>query len=421
MVKATEIVVTSRYYCDNIFVANTTYICNLGLKYTVKYMGDDILLDFESFYQKAVKNRNRRKIFEVIQGKKKITKLDISKKLNLSITTISSNIREMSEMGLISEHGYENSTGGRKAQIIEYLPDARFSLGMELKESHARLILVNLDCAVKKEKYYNAIDTAHLIDECQRLVEDFLSDFRDRKNILGLGISLPGTVNMKTLLLETAPNMHVADISFKELEKKLGVPVFIANEANCSAYGEYEYNDNFKSPLFYISITEGIGSAIIIDKKLYSGSNHRAGEVGHISIDCNSDKICSCGNNGCWELFASERALERIYMEETGIKPESIDSIFTKIDDFSVKQVIRKYAEFVAVGIRNLMMTFDPSFIVIGGNISRFEKELLPAIKDHVFKNNEFYSDKDVEIEFSKLKENSGIIGAALFPIKNML
>ena len=66
-------------------------------------------------------------------------------------------------------------------------------------------------------------------------------------------------------------------------------------------------------------------------------------------------------------------------------------------------------------------MIFDPSFIVIGGNISKYEKELLPAIKKHVFENNEFYTEKDIKIEFSRLKENSGIIGASLFPIKNML
>ena len=379
------------------------------------------MLDLDSFYQKVVKNNNRKKIFRVIQEKKRVTKLDISRILNLSITTVSSNIKDMVQIGLISERGFEDSTGGRKAQVIEYLPDSRFSLGMELKETHARIVLTNLDSAIIKEKYFDAIDTNILIDECRRITESFLENFDKRDRIMGLGISLPGTVNMKTSVLENAPNMHVSNVSFKKLEEDLNMPVYIGNEANCSAYGEYEYNDTFKSPLFYISVTEGIGSAIIIDRKLYNGKNHRAGEIGHISIDCNGDKLCSCGNTGCWELFASERALEKSFADATCSNISNIDEIFKRISEPVVKKLIMNYAKYLAVGIRNLLMIFDPSFIVIGGNISKYEKELLPAVKKHVFENNEFYTEKDIKIEFSRLKENSGIIGASLFPVKNML
>ncbi|MBP7902328.1 MAG: ROK family transcriptional regulator [Spirochaetes bacterium] len=379
------------------------------------------MLELDSFYQKVVKNNNRKKIFRVIQEKKRVTKLDISRILNLSITTVSSNIKEMVNIGLISERGFEDSTGGRKAQVIEYLPDSRFSLGMELKETHARIILTNLDSAILKERCFDAIDTNILIDECRRITESFLSDFAQRDRIMGLGISLPGTVNMKTSVLETAPNMHVSNVSFKKLEEDLKMPVYIGNEANCSAYGEYEYNDTFQSPLFYVSVTEGIGSAIIIDRKLYNGKNHRAGEIGHISIDCNGDRLCSCGNTGCWELFASERALEKAFAEATGSKVSGVDDVFERINEPVVKDVIMRYSAYLAVGIRSLLMIFDPSFIVIGGNISKYGKELLPAVKKHVFDKNEFYTEKDVKIEFARLKENSGIIGAALFPIKNML
>jgi predicted NBD/HSP70 family sugar kinase len=379
------------------------------------------LLDLESFYQKVVKNNNRKKIFRVLREKKRTTKLDISRILNLSITTVSSNIKEMSSDGLITISGFEDSTGGRKAQIIEYLPDSRFSIGMELKESHARLILTNLDCKIIKECSFDTIDTNILIDECKRIVSLFIGDFNERDRIIGLGISLPGTVNVQTSVLETAPNMYVNNICFKELGEYLQMPVYIENEANCSAYGEYEYNDTFKSPLFYISITEGIGGAIIIDRKLYNGKNHRAGEIGHVSINYDSEKVCSCGNTGCWELYASERALEKSFAIATGDNAHDLDTIFNRMSEPAVKEVITKYARYLAIGIRNLLMTFDPSCIIIGGSISKYEKKLLPIIKEYIFMNNDFYTEKDIEIEFSQLRENSGIIGAALFPIENMV
>ncbi|MCG8572589.1 MAG: winged helix-turn-helix domain-containing protein, partial [Spirochaetes bacterium] len=106
------------------------------------------MLELDGFYQRIVKNINRKKIFRLIRKRKKITKLEISQELKLSITTVSSNVKELLDSGLIKESGYEESTGGRKAQRLEYLPDARYSIGLELKENHGRIILTDLDCNI---------------------------------------------------------------------------------------------------------------------------------------------------------------------------------------------------------------------------------------------------------------------------------
>jgi predicted NBD/HSP70 family sugar kinase len=82
--------------------------------------------------------------------------------------------------------------------------------------------------------------------------------------------------------------------------------------------------------------------------------------------------------------------------------------------------MIQKYAEYCSIGIRNLLMIFDPKFIIIGGNISHYRDILLPLIRDNVFEDNNFFNEDDLEIVFSQLEGNSGIIGSAMFPIDSL-
>lgn len=349
-----------------------------------------------------------------------ITKLEISQILGLSITTVSSNIKELIRKGFIKESGYGESTGGRKAQLLEYLPDSRYSIGLELKENHGRVILADLDCNIIKEKVYTDLDLSNLVKCTIRILNSFIEEVNAGDKLLGIGISLPGTVDVEKSILESAPNMGIKRADLSKLRLAFGVPVFMDNEANCSAYGEYEFMELEDQPLFFISVTEGIGGAIIVDKKLYNGKNHRAGEIGHITINFEGEN-CSCGNKGCWERYASVRALERMISRKGLTEFSGLDEIFSAYSkNDAMKKIIDEYAANISYGIRNLLMIFDPSIIIIGGEICRYENQLLPEIKRNVFQNNDFYVETDVDIVFSVLKENSGIIGAVLFVIDNI-
>lgn len=369
--------------------------------------------ELDGFYQKVVKNNNKKQIFRLIRKKKKITKLDLSLQLKLSITTISSNIKEMKEDGLIKESGFEESTGGRKAVVIEYIPDARYSIGVEVKEDHGRVIIIDLDCNIIKEEVFNSIDLLNFESSMISILKNVIENSGLEDKLLGIGISLPGTINIAKNILESAPNMGLHNVDLNTLCNFFDVPVYIDNEANCSAYGEYEFREIENEDLFFVSITEGIGGAIIINKKLYNGKDHRAGEVGHITINFEGEN-CSCGNKGCWECYGSLKALGKIYKRNTGKELKMLKNLFENLDSGEVKEVLKTYAGNIAIGIRNLLMIFDPSYIIIGGEICHFENVMLPQIKKYVFKNNDFYSENDVEILFSGLRGNSGIMGAAL-------
>ncbi len=378
------------------------------------------LESYEGFYQKIIKSNNRKKIFNLLRNERKLTKQEISTLLNISITTVSSNIKALMNKGFVKESGFEENTGGRRASIIEFIPCSRYSIGIEFHENSGRIVLTNLDYEIIKEKPIYNLDLSNLVDDTINNINDFLDKTIDRSKIIGIGISLPGTVNVKEKVLEHAPNMNISYIDFTKIESLFNMPVYVDNEANCSAYGEYKYRDITKGAVFYISITEGVGGAIIINKDLHSGKNHRAGEIGHMTINFDGE-ICSCGNKGCWELYSSEKSLKKMYKKITGKEASSIDDIFSQYhNDKKINGLIKKYAEYCAIGIRNLLMIFDPKFIIIGGNISHYRDILLPLIKNHVFEDNNFFNEEDLEIVFSQLEGNSGIIGSAMFPIDSL-
>jgi predicted NBD/HSP70 family sugar kinase len=375
---------------------------------------------YDGFYQKIIKSNNRKKIFNLLRNERKLTKQEISTMLSISITTVSSNIKALLKNGFVRESGFEESTGGRKATIIEFIPNSRYTIGVEFHENTGRIVLTNLDHEILKEKILDELDLSNLVDEIIKHINGFLDKMIDREKIIGVGISLPGTVNVNDKILEHAPNMNISNVDFNKVETMLGMPVFVDNEANCSAYGEYKLRDITKGAVFYVSITEGIGGAIIIDKDLYSGKNHRAGEIGHMTINFDGER-CSCGNKGCWELYSSENSLKKKYKEITGKIPSTIGEIFSQYHaNDRVKKMIKEYALSISIGIRNLLMIFDPKFIIIGGNISHYNDILLPLIKDNVFSDNHFFDESDLEIVFSQLGGDSGIIGATMFPIDSL-
>ncbi len=375
------------------------------------------MIEIEGVYQKVVKNSNRRKIYNCIRKNRKITKLDLTRELDLSITTVTSNVRALQSDGFVSESGFDDSTGGRKAQIVEFVSDAAFSIGLELKENHARIALFNLDLAICDEVSHDSVDTARICDECRRIISVF-AEKHQQKKILGAGISIPGVIDVERWLLVNAPNMGIENTDLSALRNAFPFPVFLENEAKCAAYAEFD-DSEIEDSLCYVSITEGIGGALIIKNRVVSGTHHRAGEIGHLSIDYKG-RPCQCGRTGCWEQYASEKALVQLLRSKTD-DYRGLDDAFARYeDDARLREAINEYAGFIAAGITNLVLIFDPGAIIIGGTVAKYSAVLLPLIFSKVTSDSHFFGKSDLQLSFSGLGGNAGLKGAALFPLRNM-
>ena len=376
--------------------------------------------------QEIIRGSNRKKILSLIAEKREYTKQNISKEVGVSIPTVITNIKELIAKGLVEEAGVAGSTGGRKPIIVRFLPNSKYSFGVEFTLNNVRVILTNLDATIKYDNSFQVgdfKDVDYIIEKIHEIIDSVLEEKKiNNEDILGIGFSLPGTVNEESLILELAPNIAIKNVDFNRFSQILKFPIYLENEANSAAFGELRLGIAKKMRnLVYLSINEGIGAGLVIEDHLYKGKNKRAGEIGHMTIVPNG-KPCNCGRKGCLEQYASKKSLLEDY------NCDSLKPIYTLKEFFSkVKQkeslailVLEKYISFLAIGIQNIVLMFDPHYVVLGGEISDFSGYYLKELKEKVFVENSFYDCSSLRIFTSKLKGNSSILGAALLSMQNL-
>ena len=376
--------------------------------------------------QETIKITNQKKIIQLLYKEKQLTKQVISKTIKVSIPTVISNVKELIKQGFLDETEVGESSGGRKPAIVRFLPNGRYSFGVLVSKEQVRIILTNLNFNVIAEKIIDVTDKAgdfnSIIVEISKKIASIISTNNiPLDKILGVGFSLPGTVNEEELLLKNAPNLKLKNIWFKKFECDFPIPLFVENEANASAYAEAFINFNYgKSSLVFISITEGIGTGIIITDDLYKGYNKRAGEFGHMTI-IKDGKKCNCGKRGCWELYASKKALLDEYKKAYNTKNDSLKDFMemSKTDD-KAKKILNTYLDFLAEGIKNIILALDPGCIIIDGEISDYKSLIEIELKEKIFQQNDFYDKKECNVSFSNLEGNASIFGAALLPMRKL-
>ncbi len=371
-----------------------------------------------------IKESNRKKIIALLLEKNEITKLDISRKLDISITTVSTNITELKNEGIVEDVRSIESTGGRKAIAIKLNENCRYSIGVALTPKHIKISLVNL----KKEIIEN-ISIRHKNDGIENIIallSEKLDIIMKKHNIsceklLGLGISLPGTVDFKEGIIKYSYLLGVKGFNLKARFEYLNIPVYVDNEANLSAYYEFLNRKDILRNLLYISITEGLGLGIIINGKIYRGDNNSSGEMGHMKIAINGKK-CKCGARGCLEAYTSMNSLIDNYNEATSLNIMDIDDFeYTYIQKDEVAQkVLDKYLKILALGISNLIMILDPNSVIIGGDINSLLKDKIEVIKTNIYKDNIFTDETSCNVSIASFKE-SYLLGAAMMPIEEFL
>lgn len=248
-----------------------------------------------------------------------------------------------------------------------------------------------------------------------------------------IGIGTPGIANSKTGIIEYSNNLGFKDTPMVEyITEFIGrndTPVYIENDANAAAYGEYVAGaaKGAKNAVC-ITLGTGVGGGIIINGKIYAGSNFAGAEIGHTVIEVDGAQ-CSCGRKGCFEAYSSATGLIRMSKEAMEMFPDSIMNKMaeekgkvtarTSFDamragDKAAKDVVDKYIKYLAAGITNTINIFQPDILCIGGGVCNEGDPLLLPMKELVAK--EVYtrnSPKNCEIVIAKLGNDAGIIGAA--------
>jgi glucokinase len=248
-------------------------------------------------------------------------------------------------------------------------------------------------------------------------------------NIEAFGMGVPGIcVNG---VIPFCTNLHWHNVPIAEAWKKYTVmPLYVDNDANCAALAESVAGvSSDVSDSVFLTLGTGLGSGIILGGKLRSGTHGIGGELGHITVAIDGVP-CTCGKSGCLERYTAGTALVRLGVEALTNAPDStlftstggdpsrmtakIVSDAAKAGDKTAAEIFDKYADYLAIGINNIISFIDPEMVVLGGGVSRAGQFLLDKVNEHLPKYIFFKGLPYARIELARLGNEAGIIGAAL-------
>lgn len=249
--------------------------------------------------------------------------------------------------------------------------------------------------------------------------------------VVATSIMVPGAVDAAKAVVLQAPNLpSLVNFELKaELERRLGWPVFLENDANAAAVGEM-WMGAARGCRDVISVTlgTGVGGGVILDGKLWRGSHGSAGEIGHTTVDPFSGLKCKCGNTGCLELFASATAIVRMTREnlaslpkpgfpDSTLKSEALTAAQVydagRNGDELALAVFKRFGMYLGIGLANLINLIDPQIIVISGGAVNgwdlFAPEMYRQVEERAFRT----TAQQVKIARAECGDNAGLLGAA--------
>ena len=377
--------------------------------------------------KQLIKELNRAIVINTILNYGPISRTRISEFTDLGLSTVSNIVADLIKKELIYETGEEESSGGRRAILLEFNCNDRFVLGIKIGLDGIIVGLVNM-----KSKVLDQYFIPSPVKNSEKIVlEVLIKAIRDLINknhiktekIVGCGIGVSGLVNQKEGILVFSKILGWKKIRFKELlEKEFDFPIFIDKDVNVLTLAEKRFGVGKKINNFIcITIGKGVGAGIVINGDIYHGSYGGAGDFGHIIID-KDGPLCYCGKRGCLETFSSDQfiinKIKEALSDQQGTIIKDLNSITVDTvlkaaqegDEVS-KNIFQEVGENLAIGIVNLISLFDPELIVVGGEGVKAGELIFPTMRKVVRDN--FPYKKEIKIVPLQPGEEGWIIGAA--------
>lgn len=254
-----------------------------------------------------------------------------------------------------------------------------------------------------------------------------------KQAVVAASIMVPGAVDSDNAVVLQSPNLpSLVNYALKaELEKRLGWPVFLENDANAAAVGEM-WLGAARGCRDVVSVTlgTGVGGGVILDGKLWRGSHGSAGEIGHTAVDPFSGLKCKCGNTGCLEMFASATAIVRMTQENLSLYPQSqltndgltAEKVYEAAcsGDELALAIFGRVGTYLGIALANLINLLDPQVIVFAGGVVNgwdlFAEEMYRQVEERAFRT----ISQQVKIARAECDDNAGLLGAARLALNGL-
>ncbi len=392
----------------------------------------------------AMRDMNLTLILNTLHDKAPLSRAALANLTGLNKATVSSIVKVLLTNGLIRESGTNGSSTevGRPAINLEPDPTAGYFIGVEIGVGFISIITVNFSIEIISRRYESTLTYYSQEKIIERLLFLLMESKQQIDNmqrpLFGIGIGVPGLVDIANGILLFAPNLGWQDVPLRRLvEDVLDVPVYLANEANLAALGESVFGAGQDcNNMLYVSSGMGLGGGVILNGRLVEGATGFAGEVGHMLVERNG-RCCNCGSRGCWETVAGQKALfhrveEAIQAGHSSWITTKIESDFNKLsipliveaaqqNDAVATQALQATAEWLGIGMASLMNVINPQRVILGGPMSAAHKQLLPIIRQTVTANSWHWVQDKVEIVPAAHGQDAAVMGGVAIVYRDVL
>jgi len=355
---------------------------------------------------------NKSCILHTIWENKGISRIEIARSTNLSTATVSRLVDSLIKNDkLLEERETISVSKGRPMKSLYFGNSQRFIIGIDIGTTFIRGMLTNMNADPIKEIEViteSLKDVEYVLNKVVDVIERLSNtNMINRDQIIGVGIAVAGTVNLEKGVVVYSPAFQWRNVQFHSfIQSRIKLPLFFDNVNRVMALGELTFGKgNEYNNMICINVGYGIGAGIIINKKLFYGTDGMAGEFGHVPVAGDNLIICPCGNKSCLTAYSSGDAIAqraKLIMKERPSKilmslcqniPENITAKMVveaaKLNDQTANDIFLQSIHYLGLSIAGLINTFNPEVIFIGGGIAQngniFWEPLKQIIQENVF------------------------------------
>ncbi|MCI5869870.1 MAG: ROK family transcriptional regulator [Dorea sp.] len=361
------------------------------------------------------KTKNLGNIYRFIFKERQCSRQQISNHLGLSLPTITQNLNTLIEMNLVHIAGSYQSSGGRKANVFECIPDARYAVGIDITRNHLSIVLINLNLDIIAQKRMRCPfedSTIYYENMCNELELLLDSHNLDRNKLLGVGISLPVIVESDHKTIWYTAVINISRNVYLHIKSRLQYPFLLFNDASSAGLAEsWKYRSSRTSA--YISLSSSVGGALMNATELFPGDNYKASEFGHICIVPNGKK-CYCGRYGCLDAYCSAKVL-------SDFTDGNLENFFAELESGNkgYARVFDEYLSYLALAVNTIRMCYDCD-IILGGTVGSHLNDYIEEFRQKAIELNPFEKNADY-IRCCYYKTAASAVGAGIYFINKFI
>jgi glucokinase-like ROK family protein len=392
--------------------------------------------------QGFIRKLNTAVVLDILRRYAPLSRAELAARTGLNRSTVSIIVNSLIEEGFVQETDLQSPKIGRPGMLLVLNPKGGFAVGVEIGVDFISVILTDFVANVLwRQRLISdpAEDQIRILDRASELTQAAIdAGIEQGLRPLGIGVGVPGLVDIRQGKLAFAPNLQWTNVPLRLMwSQRFDLPIFVENEANAAALGEYYFGvargvDSF----IYLSTGIGLGGGVLIDGKLFRGSSGYAGEVGHMTVDPDGE-LCGCGKRGCWETKVGPRAVLRRVRK---VLSDGIQSVIcdlaggdlncvtfdivvqaAKVGDSVALEALQDVGKYLGIGIGNLVNIFNPELIVLGGALSLANEFLLPVIRGTVCESALRPPCENIHFEASAHGADACVMGAVALVLDDIL